>query len=166
MTGTVTAFVLASLLTVGQAAAPAQAPAAAASDRDQVLAAVQGFFDAMARRDPDLARRVMMPEGQFITTTDPPGANGPRASSFKGFIDGLAGGTGALLERMWNPDVKIAGAIAVVTTPYDFHRDGKFTHCGTDIFTLVKMADGWKISGGSYTVQRTDCAPSPLGPVK
>ena len=67
---------------------------------------------------------------------------------------------------MWNPEVKIAGSIAVVTTPYDFHRDGKFTHCGTDIFTLVKMSDGWKISGGSYTVQRTGCTPSPLGPVK
>ena len=37
---------------------------------------------------------------------------------------------------------------------------------GTDIFTRVKTADGWKISGGSYTIQRTGCTPSPLGPVK
>ncbi len=161
-----TTLVLVSLLTLSGQAAPAQTLAAAASDRDQVLAAVQGFFDAMATRNPDLARRVMLPEGQFITTSEPPGANGPRASSIKAFIDSLAAGSGVLLERMWNPDVRIAGSIAVVTTPYDFHRDGKFTHCGTDIFTLVKTTDGWKISGGSYSIQRTGCAPSPLGPVK
>ena len=48
----------------------------------------------------------------------------------------------------------------------DFHLDGKFTHCGTDIFTLVKTADGWKISGGIYTVEPTGCEPSPLGAIK
>ena len=48
--------------------------------------------------------------------------------------------------------------------PYDFHRDGEFSHCGVDAFTLVRTESGWKISGGVYTVETEGCAPSPLGP--
>ena len=65
-----------------------------------------------------------------------------------------------------NPEVRIHGTIATVSTPYDFHRDGKFTHCGTDVFSLVKTAEGWKIAGAMWTIQRVGCAPSPLGPPK
>jgi hypothetical protein len=67
---------------------------------------------------------------------------------------------------MWNPEVRVHGPIASVWTAYDFWVDGKFSHCGVDVFDLVKTAEGWKISGGAYTVERTGCAPSPLGPLK
>jgi hypothetical protein len=73
---------------------------------------------------------------------------------------------GVSLERMWDPEVRIQGAIAAVWTRYDFHRDGKFSHCGTDAFNLVKTAEGWKIASAMWTVERTGCVPSPLGPPK
>jgi hypothetical protein len=65
---------------------------------------------------------------------------------------------------MWTPAVHVHGAIAVVWAPYDFHIDGKFSHCGVDTFSLVRTATGWQISGISYTVEPTGCAASPLGP--
>ena len=43
--------------------------------------------------------------------------------------------------------------IATVWTPYDFWIDGKFSHCGIDAFDLVKTDEGWKIAGGSYTLE-------------
>jgi hypothetical protein len=52
-----------------------------------------------------------------------------------------------------------------VHAPYDFHIDGKFSHCGTDVFTLVRAKGEWRIVSIVYTVQRTGCAPSPLGPI-
>jgi hypothetical protein len=54
--------------------------------------------------------------------------------------------------------------MAVVTAPYDFYRNGAFSHCGIDLFELLETEDGWRISGGVYTVQRDACPPSPLGP--
>jgi hypothetical protein len=36
------------------------------------------------------------------------------------------------------------------------------SHCGIYSFSLVRNADGWRIAGVSYTVQKTGCAPSPL----
>ena len=48
---------------------------------------------------------------------------------------------------------------------YDFWTDGKFSHCGIDAFELIKTVDGWKIAGGTYTIE-ANCGPSPLGPLK
>lgn len=142
-------------------AGPAQPDGA---EREAVLAVVQRFFDAMAARDPAAFEAVTMPEGRFFALIDESGQASMRSSTNAEFQKGLAAQTDALLERMWNPEVRVHGPIATVWTPYDFHRDGAFSHCGIDAFTLVKTPSGWKISGGVYTVERTGCRPSPLGP--
>ena len=69
-----------------------------------------------------------------------------------------------MLERMWEPQVRVHKGIANLWAPYDFWLDGKFSHCGIDSFELMKTAGGWRLTGGSYTVEREGCAPSPLGP--
>ena len=140
-----------------------QAPA---TDRDQVIAAVQGFFDAMATRDPALAARVLMTDGRLYSTREQDGKPVVRSQAFEAFIAGLSKGTSKQLERMWDPEVKIHGPIATLWTRYDFYTDGKFSHCGIDAFNLVKTPEGWKVAGGAYTVERTNCPPSPLGPPK
>ena len=67
---------------------------------------------------------------------------------------------------MWEPKVLIRGAIAQLWAPYDFHREGKFNHCGIDSVSLVKVGGAWKIAGISYTSETLNCPASPLGPVK
>jgi len=59
--------------------------------------------------------------------------------------------------------VLIHKEIAVVWTKYDFHREGKFSHCGVDAFNLIKTQEGWKISGIFYTVEKEGCEEGPLG---
>ncbi len=82
-----------------------------------------------------------------------------------GFNVSLATSKVRLTERMWTPTVVLHGTIAEVHAPYDFHIDGKFSHCGTDLFTVVRATGEWRIASIIYTVQRTGCAPSPLGPL-
>ena len=134
------------------------------SEEAAVVAVVQKFFDAMSARDVEAARAVVLPEGRDHSIRE--GAEGPIIRSFthEDFVARLATGTEKLLERMWEPKVMMHGRIAVLWAPYDFHRDGEFSHCGVDAFTLVKTESGWKISGGVYTVETEGCAPSPLGP--
>jgi hypothetical protein len=67
---------------------------------------------------------------------------------------------------MWNPKVLIHGGLAVVWADYDFHLNGKFSHCGVDSVTLVTVSGAWKISGIAYTMETSECTPSPLGPPK
>ena len=132
------------------------------SGEDQaVIAKVQALFDAMAAHDSVAATALVIPEGRLMVSR----ANGTVSNStLGGFAARLATAKSPYIERMWNPKVMVRGGIAVLWTEYDFHTDGKLTHCGIDSFQLVKMPEGWKISGLAYTVEPTGCAPSPLGP--
>lgn len=161
-----TRFVLALLLS-GFVCAPAtaQGPPTPPSERDGVLAAVQAFFDTMAAKDVAGARRILLPEGRFHAVRQQDGTPRIRAFTSEGYLKDLAGMKPNVRERMWNPEVRIRGPIASVWTPYDFWTDGKFRHCGVDAFDLIKTDEGWKITGGTYTVE-SKCEPSPLGPLK
>jgi len=49
-------------------------------------------------------------------------------------------------ERITFQDIKIDGELASVWAPYKFYVDDKFSHCGVDVFQLMKTtAVGWKI---------------------
>ncbi|MEO5824753.1 MAG: nuclear transport factor 2 family protein [Gemmatimonadales bacterium] len=129
-----------------------------------VLGTVQRFFDAMAARNISEARAVLDSTGALVVVSST--ASGGRLISRRPaaeFLKSLEVGTARYLERMWNPVVRVHGPIASVWTPYDFHVDGKFSHCGVDIFDLIETKQGWVITGATYTVERTGCAPSPLG---
>ena len=64
---------------------------------------------------------------------------------------------------MWDPMVQVQDRVAMVWAPYDFHLDGEFSHCGIDVFTLLKGAEGWQVTSITYNVVREGCPPSPLG---
>ena len=87
-----------------------------------------------------------------------------RATTHEQIINSFASSTEKMLERMWDPKILIHKEIAVLWTKYDFHRGGKFSHCGVDAFNLIKTPGGWKISGIFYTVEKEGCEESPLGP--
>ena len=142
----------------------AGAQATGAADSAAIVAAVNGLFNAMAKRDTTAARAVLMPGSQFISIRSGAESTTPRRQTDSTFLRSLAGGGQRLLERMWTPTVHVHGPIAVLWAPYDFHIDGKFSHCGVDTFSLARTTTGWQISGISYTVEQTGCAASPLGP--
>lgn len=68
-------------------------------------------------------------------------------------------------ERGFHPTVHVSGPLAVVWMPYDFYRDGKWSHCGVDAFTLLRTANGWRIATLSWSVEQPPaCQPHPDGP--
>jgi len=144
----------------------AASPSLAQPDaKSEVLAVLDRFFAAMTARDTVAMGRTLTPVGTLHAVV-PGSSKAPRATTHAEYLKHLADGKESLLERYWDPIVRIDEAIATVTTPYDFHVDGQLSHCGTDVFTLVKGPDGWRISGVAYTMQREGCPPSPLGPVR
>ena len=153
------------LITIRFVVAPASTRAQGTAERDAVLKIVQAFFDTMSARDVDGARRILMPQGRFHAMRMRDGKPDPRAFSNEEYFADLQAGKQAMRERMWSPEVRVHGLIATVWTPYDFWIDGKFSHCGIDAFDLIKTEEGWKLAGGTYTVE-SKCQPSPLGPLK
>jgi hypothetical protein len=136
---------------------------AADAEEKPVLAAVQTLFDGMASHNPEMVKSVMTPDARAVgVRNDKVGT----ARSRDELAQAIAGGTAPILERIWEPKVLVRGKIANVWAEYDFHSNGKFTHCGIDTFLLVKTEEGWKIFSLTYTMETEGCKPSPLGPPK
>ncbi len=150
-------------VTGAQAASPA-ARSDSAATVSAVVAVAKGLLTAISTRDTTLARRLLLPGAQLASIPDPasPTAVG-RMQSDNEFVATLATAKPVYLERLWNPTVFVHGSLAVVRAPYDFFLDGKFSHCGVDVFTLLRSRGEWRITHVVYTTQRQGCAPSPLG---
>ena len=70
-----------------------------------------------------------------------------------------------LVERGWDPTVLVSGTIGIVWYPYDIYVDGAWSHCGIDIFNMIRTDEGWRIAVLQYNVQQPPaCEPHPDGP--
>jgi hypothetical protein len=142
------------------AMAGASAHGSGTADRRDVLRGVDALFSAMATHDVAAARRLIVPGASFVVVK-PDGSVAMEHDT--DFLQALAGKKGVWRERIWQPRVMLDGDLAQVWAPYDFHLDGKLSHCGIDSFSLVRGTDGWRIAGISYSVRKQGCAASPLG---
>lgn len=144
------------------AAAPAVPPES--PERAAVLAVVQQFFDAMAASDAAALRATAEPTFQFHAVRNDDKGTAVTRRTLDEFVARFGPGRESVLERMWSPTVLIHDRIATVWTPYDFHRDGKFTHSGIDVFTLARTDGGWKITYLAFTVEPNVPSQHPAGP--
>jgi hypothetical protein len=60
-------------------------------------------------------------------------------------------------ERIVITDVKVDGPLASVWTPYKFYEGSTFSHCGVNVFQLMKTAAGWKIIYIVDTRRKDNC---------
>lgn len=124
-------------------------------DEQRVLSAVQAFFDVIASRDQQAGARLTVPEGVFVSVRLEDGRRSVRHFSNAEWLEGLGSGTEAYREAFdGEPTVLLEGDVAVVWAPYVFEIDGERSHTGTDAFTLLRTDEGWKVTGGAYTVVR------------
>ena len=128
---------------------------AANPQREAVLATVQAFFDAMHARDVEGAARATIPDGAFVNTRIENGQRVEKHFSNREWIEKLTSEKTVLLEEFTGtPEVLVEGDLAAVWCSYRFSIDGQPSHTGVDVFNLVRTAQGWRISGGAYSVIR------------
>ena len=139
---------------------------AAQTAKDSVIAVVNEFFRAMTARDTAAFSRTQMPDGIAYAVRDRGDSVVIRRQTVEAGVRQIGSTNDTYVERMWQPTVLVHGAIAVLWTPYDIHRNDQFGHCGVDAFTLIRGPAGWRIATVTYTVEPTGCAPSPLGPLR
>ncbi|MBK8497282.1 MAG: nuclear transport factor 2 family protein [Flavobacteriales bacterium] len=134
-------------------------------EEQAVLGTIDRFFAAMTSHDTAAMATTVVREGSFhIASLD--GSTPARTVLLTDYLVRLASGPERFVERYWDAAVRVDATVASATMAYDFHVDGKFSHCGVDLFTLVKGPDGWRIASVAFTRQAEGCAPSPLGPFK
>jgi ketosteroid isomerase-like protein len=140
-------------------------PARVEASRTAVLDAVDRFFVAMKERDIEAYAAALVPEATYFTrriTADGPGPVRMRTGAED--LAGMRTGTERLEEWIFDPVVLVRGPLAVLWAPYLFHVDGRFSHCGVDIFQMARLERTWKMTNASWTVETEGCTET--GPAK
>ncbi|MEX2473399.1 MAG: hypothetical protein WEA34_14515 [Gemmatimonadota bacterium] len=141
----------------------AQAPSA--SERDAILAPLQGLFDALEAGDAELLRSVVAPGTLMSFTETRDGTTTLGTATLDQLAERITSSPVPLIERMWDPVVRVDGPLATIWTPYDFYAGSELSHCGIDAATLLLSEDGWRIVGLSWTRdQPPACELHPDGP--
>ena len=134
------------------------------AERAAVLQVVAGFFDAMTAKDIEKLRSIMTPDGVLYGYRETADGLQIARPTHAAYLQNLAAREGELVERFWDPRVTVYDRLASVWTPYDFHVDGKFSHCGVNNFSLLRTDAGWVITGVVFSMDVETCEESPLGP--
>jgi hypothetical protein len=122
------------------------------------MATVDAFFAAINSNDAEGLSQLYLPEtpiisrrkqadGSWIIRTRKSGADSANA----------ARETRKITELYWDPRLNIHQGIATFWAPYSLDIDGKRSHCGVDLISLIKADGTWKISFVSYTVEPDGC---------
>lgn len=130
---------------------------AAETDEKKIKETVNQFFESLNKQDTVLYKKTLFLEGQVWSIDN---TKESRNYSMRFFRDDLTtfNPEQILEETPLSYDIKIHSGLAMAWVPYEFRVNGKFTHCGIDIFTLTKTNDDWKIISASYTRNLEGCS--------
>jgi hypothetical protein len=123
-----------------------------------ILAVVDRFMQAISTNDSALMAELRIEGGSTIVSRrDPAGGEAPLVTR-RVFTPSTSSRPSTGKERYWDPVVHVRGGIAVVWTPYEYWADGKSSHCGIDVFDMMKDKGVWKIANAMWTVEPDACA--------
>ena len=127
------------------------------SEHGAILRATDALFQAMMEKDTAAFRTLLHPRAQIVSVAP----TGTTVRSADEWIRGLSRNTDELIERMWDPEVRIDGDLATLWAPYDFHLGERFSHCGIDAFQFVREGGAWKMIAVTFTRRTTGCEARP-----
>ena len=129
-------------------------------EQQKIYQTMKRFFGYMETQNIEESRKLLVKGGTLVITA----VDGQIAgtSTFENYLKSLKDPKNILKERVWNPTIVIDKNIATYISRYDFHINGKFSHCGSDIFNLVKNKGQWKIAGSLFSTQQKQCPKNPF----
>jgi hypothetical protein len=150
-----TAFVVAVLL-------PAVAVAQSSDQRAAAIAVADSALAAITRGDAVALTDLMVPEAILYPTSTREGATTYRVRTR---AEQRNMPIRAVVERGFRPEAMVSGGVAMVWMPYDLYINGAWSHCGADVFTMVRTEGTWKITAMTWSAEQPPvCEKHPSGP--
>ena len=150
------------LLAMLVGALPVAAHAQSPDDEKAVIAIADSALAAITRGDAVAFTDLMIPEAMLYPTSTRGGVTMYRVRSREAQ---RAAGISGVVERGFAPWARVSGGVAVVWMPYDLYVNGSWSHCGADVFTLVKSAGAWRIASMAWSAEQPPvCEKHPAGP--
>jgi hypothetical protein len=132
--------------------------------RAEVLVTIRAALSTLGDRNVEAHRELFLPEATITAVALRDGERSIRVSTLEESINSIAAVTVPMVERIWDPEVRVDGEVAIVWAPYDFYINDSFSHCGHDGFQLVRTDRGWRLASLIYTVEQPpDCELHPDG---
>lgn len=126
-------------------------------DKQAAIRVVDGLFAGMRAKNAEQIRAAFAPDVHFIAIQKPRDGKGISRSNVEtgeAFVKMISESkSGEYIEKMISPEAVIDGDLAVVSGRYTFFVGDKFSHCGKDVFNLVRTESGWKIVQGAFTIE-------------
>jgi hypothetical protein len=130
-----------------------------------VIAVADDALMAITRGDMTALTDLMLPEGQIFPTGTKNGV--PRYRMRTRAEQRASTPSAKIVERGFRPEARVNGTVAMVWYPYDLYLDGKWSHCGVDVFTLIRTEKGWRIAAMAWSAEQPPaCEKHPDGPPK
>jgi hypothetical protein len=129
------------------------------------VAAADAALAAITRGDMVALTDLILPEGVMFPTGT---RNGQTRYRVRTRAEQRASTPpGKITERGFRPEVRVNGPVAMVWYPYDLYIDGKWSHCGVDVFTLIRTDGQWRIASMAWSAEQPPaCEKHPDGPPK
>lgn len=130
--------------------------------RAAVIAVADSALAAITRGDVAAFTDLMVPEAVLYPTFTRDGVTNYRVRSR---AEQRAAPIKGAVERGFNPTAMVSGGMAMVWYPYDLYANGAWSHCGADVFTLVKSGGSWRITAMTWSAEQPPvCQKHPAGP--
>ena len=121
----------------------------------EIISVIDKFTEAINTKNPDIVSDILdseLDKIKFYVKSD--SSYHKKSSSSLNF---LKTSKNKFFEKYWDPIITTDGNIASVWAPYEFYLDDVFSHCGTNLFFLVKENEKWKILHYGYTIDKINC---------
>ena len=108
---------------------------------------IETFFEVFHQKDTTSLKDFFMHDARLTSVQNSLDDVRTKEESVEDFIKAIGSIPDDLSfeERLLGFNVVDASGMTLVLTPYEFYVNGSFSHCGTNVFTLVKMESKWKI---------------------
>lgn len=144
------------------AAIPGALRAQPTTDEKAVIAIADSALAAISRGDAVAFTNLMVPEAMLYPTSTRDGVTIYRARTREAQRSANLKG---VVERGFSPMARVSGGVAMVWMPYDLYVNGNWSHCGADVFTLVKSTGIWRIASMAWSAEQPPvCEKHPAGP--
>ena len=108
---------------------------------------IETFFEAFHQKDTTSLKNFFTIDAGLVSVQNSLGGVRTKEESVEDFIQAIGSIPDDLSfeERLLGFNIVDASGMTLVFTPYEFYVNGRFSHCGTNVFTLVKKESKWEI---------------------
>lgn len=126
----------------------------AQDSKKEVLKVVNTFFHTMEVKDSVAFNNLFLENAYAYSVRQQGDSTLVRNSILK-----ASSSKNILKERLLEEEITIHinRTVAAVWAPYDFWINDEHSHCGYEVFTLIKKDSAWKIASLTYSVERDAC---------